>query len=93
MPGPSLVSHEVPIVGRPVLVQAYAIVVTATCQCQVPGVSFQLLFQQTALGLQATPGVCPACRTVYAIPSLQMANGQLLFDFHRSPPAGSLLAS
>lgn len=81
-------AHEVPLVGQPLLVQAFSIVVAAMCQCQRPNVPVQLIFQHTALGLQATPGVCPACHTVWAVTSLQMHNGALLFDFQRSGGGG-----
>lgn len=89
MNGQSLsLAQEVPLIGQPLLVQAFSIVVTAACQCQRPNVPIQLIFQQTALGLQATPGVCPSCQIVYAVTSLQMRNGVLLFDFQRSGGGG-----
>lgn len=92
MSGPALLSHEVPLIGQPLVVQAFTIVVAAACQCQRPNVPVQLIFQQTALGLQATPGVCPSCQTVWAVTSLQLHHGQLQFDLHRSGGGGGVIA-
>lgn len=86
-------AHEVPLVGQPLVVQAFTIVVTAACQCQRPGVPFQLIFQHTAFGLQATPGVCPACHTVWAVTSLQLHHGQLQFDLQRAGAPPTVIAS
>ncbi len=88
MSGHSLLTSEVPIVGQLVKIQGFTIVVTAACQCGTAD-PVQLVYQATAMGLQATPAVCAACRTVFAVGGIEMIRGQLQFNLQVQRPTAS----
>ena len=79
----------VPIVGQPVVVLGWTLVVNARCQCDRPQV-VQLVIAQGELGRNANLGMCPSCGRALHIAQLTMdAHGQLQFGLQvgAAPPA------
>lgn len=69
----------IPIVGQPVVVLGWTLVVNARCQCDRPTV-VQLVIAQSELGRNANLGMCPHCARQMHIAQVTMdAQGQLQF--------------
>lgn len=70
---------SVPIIGQPVEVTGYTIVVNVRCKCAQPHV-LQLVLKQAAVGQAADLGVCPGCARAMHIAQMSMNDqGQLVF--------------
>lgn len=78
---------SVPIIGQPIQVQGYTIVLAAVCQCGGPQSALQLTCQMGPAGLCATPAACPSCHNVYAVNALDYAHGQLQFSLQMQRPS------
>lgn len=69
----------VPIVGQPLAVLGYTIVVSVQCRCAQTGI-VTLVMTQSVSGQGSGVGVCPGCRRALHIHAVHETNGGLQFE-------------
>lgn len=86
MPSPlPFPASGVPLVGQPVHVLGYTVLVMAHCQCG-KALPMQLMAQATVQGLAGVAAGCAACGTIYAVQGVQLIDGQLQFTLAMQRP-------
>lgn len=71
----------VPLVGQPLEVLGWTLVVSVTCRCDRPKV-LQIVLTQNELGRNAGIGICPTCGRALHLAQVTMdPQGQLQFAF------------
>ena len=82
----------VPLVGQPLEVLGWTIIVNVRCKCDHPSIVMMAL-KQSELGQNADLGICPGCARPMHIAQMRMnAQGQLEFGFQRGESAMSASA-
>ena len=79
MPTQGVLASDVPILGQPVDVLGWTLVVQVQCRCERTGV-LQLVMIQTPIGRGTNPLPCPSCGRLLHIQTLSMTpTGNLAF--------------
>lgn len=82
-----LPSFDTPIVGQPVKVLGYTVLVAVQCQCS-PGDPFQALVRLDGGLYEAVPSRCTRCQVLYRIGTVAAnPQGMLGFGFIGEPPS------
>ncbi len=79
-------AQHVPLIGQPMTVVNYTILVTVTCNCEQRGV-LTLLAQFSGGQLRCAKEECPSCRRVFNVHNFSVdANGQMQFNVEMGVP-------
>ena len=80
------VSSQIPIVGQPIKILGYTVLVLAQCQCGHP-LPMQLMAQLAETGLQRIASICPSCHLSVSIHSVTAdPHGHLAFNIETANP-------